>query len=180
VVLKVRAMMVQTKSKIDAKTHRVDPDFKYELLKTPGGESLKTCYQCGTCTATCPIARITGTFRPNRLIHMVKLGVRDVLKDESLWLCAVCYSCLEKCPQGVEVTEVIRALKNKAVEEGCIPECFLALANCILATGMAFAVPESRLARRGILGLPPLPRTNLDDLKRLAETSGLLRLKGRS
>lgn len=168
--------MAEVQSKVKNHHYRVDPRFKHELLKVPGGETFKTCYQCGVCTATCPIARFTGVFRPNKIIHMVKLGIRDVLKDDAVWLCTVCYACIEKCPQGVEVTDVIRAVKNMAVENGCVPQYFTSLAATILSNGMAYAISDSRLARRTTLGLPPLPKTNLDDLRKLADVTGLGKL----
>ena len=62
---------------------RVDPHFKHKLLQVPGGETFKFCYQCGTCTATCPIARFTDVFRPNKIIHLAKLGIRNAVPKGS-------------------------------------------------------------------------------------------------
>lgn len=165
--------MAEIQSRATTHHYKVDPDFKHELMRVPGGETFKNCYQCGVCTATCPIARFTAVFRPNKIIHMAKLGIRDVVKDDAVWLCVVCYSCREKCPQGVEVPDVLRALKNMAVENGCVPAPFKEFAVNILKTGLAYNVPESRTARRQKLGLPPLPKPNLDDLKKLAEVTHL-------
>jgi len=107
-------VVTEAPTKVREHRYRVDPEFKHELLKMPGGDSFQLCYQCGTCTATCPIARFTESFRPNRIMHMAKLGIRDVIKEDAVWLCSVCYNCVEKCPQGVEITDVIRVLKNRA------------------------------------------------------------------
>ena len=149
---------------------RVDPKFKHKLLNTPGGESFKFCYQCGTCTSTCPIARFTDVFRPNKIIQLAKLGIRGVTHSNAVWLCVNCYSCTERCPQGVKVADIMRALKNIAVEEdGYLPDFSQNFVTNILTTGLAYAIPSSRISRRKTLGLPPLPRTNLNDLKRLAE-----------
>jgi heterodisulfide reductase subunit C len=149
---------------------RVDPTFKHKLLNTPGGESFKYCYQCGTCTATCPIARFIDVFRPNKIIHLAKLGVRGVTQSNAVWLCVNCYSCTERCPQGVKVADIMRALKNIAVEEdGHIPDFSQGFVTNILTSGLAYSIPSSRIARRDTVGLPPLPQTNLDDLKKLAE-----------
>ncbi len=148
--------------------HRVDPEFKHKLLEAPGGETFKLCYQCGTCTATCPIARFTDVFRPNKIIHLAKLGIRDVTYSDSVWLCVSCYSCTERCPQGVKVTDVMRALKNLAVEEGYNPAFSKEFINNILNSGIAYAIPASRISGRGSLGLPPLPKTNTEDLQKIA------------
>ena len=166
-------VVTEASSRVRERRYRVDPEFKHELLKIPGGESFQLCYQCGTCTATCPIARFTDSFRPNRLLHMAKLGIRDVIKEDAVWLCSVCYNCVEKCPQGVEITDVIRVLKNKAALEGCVPAYFKGLAENILKTGLAYTIPGSRLAGRETRGLPPLPKTNFEDLRKLAEATHL-------
>jgi len=146
---------------------RVDPEFKHKVLKTPGGETLRLCYQCGTCTATCPISRFTDVYRPNKIIHLAKLGIRHAIFDDAVWLCVNCYSCTERCPQGVKVADVMRALKNLAVEEGYTPTFAKGFACNILGTGIAYTIPASRIQRRGTIGLPPLPCTKVDDLKKL-------------
>jgi len=149
--------------------HRVDPEFKHRLLKVSGGETFKLCYQCGTCTATCPIARFTDIYRPNKIIHLAKLGIRNLVYNDAVWLCVNCYSCTERCPQGVKVADVMRALKNLAVKEGYIPAFSKELATNILNTGLAYSIPSSRISRRGSVGLPPLPKTKIEDLKKLSE-----------
>ncbi|MCJ7631672.1 4Fe-4S dicluster domain-containing protein [Candidatus Bathyarchaeota archaeon] len=171
--------MTEATTKVQEHLYRVDSAFSLDILKMHGGESFKLCYQCGTCTATCPIARFTEVFRPNKIMQMAKLGIRDVIKEDAVWLCSVCYNCVEKCPQGVEITDVIRVLKNKAALEGYVPSYFKSLADNILKTGLAYAIPSSRLTLRDARGLPPLPKTNFEDLKRLAEATHLSKSLGK-
>ncbi len=171
--------MAGASTKIQEHRYRIDSTFSHDLLKMHVGDSFKLCYQCGTCTATCPIARFTEVFRPNKIMQMAKLGIRDVIKDDAVWLCSVCYGCVEKCPQGVDITDVIRALKNKAALEGYVPSYFKSLADNILKTGFAFIIPSSRLTLRDTLGLPPLPKTNFEDLKKLAEATSLSKSLGK-
>jgi len=57
----------------------IDPKFKYEISKLPGAEKVMLCFQCGTCTADCPIARFDDFYRPRKLIRMVQLGLKDRL-----------------------------------------------------------------------------------------------------
>lgn len=171
--------MAEASAKIQERLYRVDSAFSHDLLKMQVDESFKLCYQCGTCTATCPIARFTEVFRPNKIMQMTKLGIRDVIKEDAIWLCSVCYSCVEKCPQGVDITDVIRALKNKAALEGYVPSYFKSLADNILKTGLAYIIPSSRLKLRDARGLPPLPKTNFEDLKKLAEATYLSKSLGK-
>ena len=152
---------------------RVNPKFKYCILNAPGGETFNLCYQCGECTAICPIAHFTRDFRPNKLIHMAKIGIREILRKDPIWLCATCYACTEICPQGVKVTDVLRVIKNLAAEEGVFPDFYQTLTTNILQVGWANTISAFTLRKRGVKGLPPLPKTKLDDIKTLAEASGL-------
>ena len=156
--------------------YRVDPKFKYKVLKALGGETFKFCYQCGTCTATCPVARFTDVFRPNKIIHLAKLGIRNVAHSDAVWLCVNCYACTERCPQGVKVADVMRLLKNLSVEDGHIPEFSKEFMKNILNTGFVYSIPSSRIKKRETLGLPPSPQTKLSDLKQLAETVKISKL----
>jgi heterodisulfide reductase subunit C len=146
----------------------LDPRFKYEISKVPGAENIKLCFQCGTCTADCPIARFSDIYRPRRLMRMTQLGMKDrVLSSEALWLCAACFTCVDHCPQGVEIANVLRALRNMAVKEGIMPTVFKELTSNIVNTGYAYKIPELRLKKREAKGLPPLPKTNVKDVSKL-------------
>jgi len=105
------------------KASEIDPKFKYELLKMHGSEKILKCFQCGTCTSDCPVARYSDNYRPRTLIHMAQLGLRDrVLKSDTLWLCAACFTCTDRCPQDVEVASVIRVLRNLAGKTAVFPK----------------------------------------------------------
>jgi len=146
---------------------RIDPKFRYEVARMPGGEKLLQCFQCGTCTSDCPIARFSDKYRPRKIIRMTQLGLKEkVLSSDFLWLCASCFTCTDRCPQGVEVASVIRILKNMAVMEGRIPEVYRSLLANLIKTGYIYEIPESRIKRREILGLPQLPKVNVDGLNK--------------
>ena len=107
----------------DIQTSKLDPKFKYEVAARPGGDKLKRCYSCGTCTATCPVAAVDSDFNPRRIIRMAVLGMREeVLSAPELWLCVQCTACGFRCPQNVKFVEVIAALRRMAVEEKYFPE----------------------------------------------------------
>jgi len=163
------------------KTSDIDPKFKYKINKLPGAEKIMMCFQCGTCTADCPIARFSDIYRPRKLMRMIQLGMKNkVLTSEALWLCAACFTCVDHCPQGVDIANVLRALRNMAVKEGIIPSVFRELTNNILKTGYAYRIPELRLKKRGDKGLPPLPKTNVKDLSKLFEMLAISKVsKGR-
>ena len=47
---------------------KLDKDFKYQVIREPGGEGLLSCFACGTCAASCPVREIDDRFNPRRLI----------------------------------------------------------------------------------------------------------------
>lgn len=96
-----------------------DPNFKYEVAGHPGGEQIKVCFSCGTCTAGCPVSEVDERFSPRKIIRQVLLGQREaVLSSEVLWYCETCYACSAYCPQDVKFGDVMRALREMAVAEG--------------------------------------------------------------
>jgi heterodisulfide reductase subunit C len=163
-----KKLAAKTKPSRTIKGGDIDPKFKYEISKVPGAENIKLCFQCGTCTADCPIARFSDIYRPRKLMRMTQLGMKDkVLSSEALWLCAACFTCVDHCPQGVKIASVLRALRNMAVKEGISPTVFKELTANIKKTGYAYNIPELRLKRRGEKGLPTLPKANMEDISKL-------------
>ena len=158
------------------KSSEIDPKFKYEISKMHGGEKLMRCFQCGTCTSDCPIARFSDTFRPRQIIRMTQLGLKDrVLNSDSLWLCASCFTCTDRCPQDVEVASVIRVLRNLAAEQGHIPQVFKEQCASILESGYAYKIPELRVRKRETSGLPPLPKGNPESIRKSMREVHLLK-----
>lgn len=99
----------------------LDPKFKYEVANEHGGEHIMRCFQCGTCTASCPVSELSERYNPRKIIKMILLGMRnEVLSSDAIWLCSDCYTCTERCPQDVGITEIMNAVKNIAVREGYI------------------------------------------------------------
>jgi len=152
---------------------RLDPTFKYEVMKEHDGETLKVCFQCGTCTSSCPTARFSDSYRPRTILRMAQLGIRrKVLSSPTLWLCTACFTCTDRCPQDVEVASVLRVLRNLAIKEGQTPRIYSELASNIYETGYAYKIPEQRLRKRHEIGLPPLPKSTLDKVDKLIELVG--------
>jgi len=82
---------------------------------------LKSCIQCGSCTASCPTANRM-PISPQRLGHLIRLGMKDeVLSSGSFWQCTSCAACSLHCPRGIPVLEIIVELKRLARREGLEP-----------------------------------------------------------
>ena len=87
-----------------------------EVILEAGGEPLKLCYQCGTCTAVCPW-NLVRSFIVRRIIHEAQLGATD-FGGEDVWTCATCRACVQRCPRGVEIIDVMRAVRRAVVSLG--------------------------------------------------------------
>lgn len=140
---------------------KLDPTFKYEVLNLPGGHNLLRCFQCGTCSAGCPVREIDDKYNPRRIIRMVILGMRNrVLSSDFIWLCSQCYTCEERCPQDVKIKEVMDVLKNMAVKTGHIHPSLAKQVETIGNTGVLYPISDFENKRREKLGLPSLPTEN--------------------
>lgn len=87
-----------------------------DIIKEEGGDAFKLCYQCGACTAACPW-HIVRNFPPRRMIHQAQLGLSD-FEAEDMWLCVTCNACVQRCPRGVEIIDIMRALRRSITSLG--------------------------------------------------------------
>lgn len=82
------------------------------------GENLLRCYQCGKCTAGCPLSADMD-LAPNRVMRLVQLGMKEeVLKSQAIWLCAFCSTCTVRCPRSIDLARVMETLRIMARREG--------------------------------------------------------------
>lgn len=93
-------------------------DFMNEVYALPGGDKVKDCIQCGTCSGSCPASfRMEQT--PRQLFSMIRAGMRnEVLSSDTVWLCASCYTCPVRCPKEIKIADVFYAIKRIAIKEG--------------------------------------------------------------
>lgn len=75
------------------------------------------CYQCGKCTAGCPMAERMD-LPPNQLVRLVQLGLeKRAMESEAIWLCVACQTCSARCPKSVDcagVMDILRELSASA------------------------------------------------------------------
>ncbi len=84
--------------------------------RTAGVSRLEMCIQCGTCGGSCPSAAAMD-HTPRSLFAMLRAGMREeALKSNTFWVCVSCYHCVVRCPQNVQITDVMYALKSMAIE----------------------------------------------------------------
>ncbi len=151
----------------DINLETTDPNFKYELAQQPGGEKIMACFNCHTCTASCPITAVNERFNPFRIIRMSLYGLKnEVLGSDFIWLCSSCYACQERCPQGVSITEFMTLLKNMAVKEGNAPPGIKMQLDVVKGKGRIYPIDDFDNKKRKKVDLPPLP-TSCDVVKDL-------------
>ncbi len=76
------------------------------------GQNLLACYQCGKCSAGCPAVSQMDIL-PNQIIRYAQLGLKEeLLESKAIWICASCFTCNARCPKGINIAEVIEALRQ--------------------------------------------------------------------
>jgi len=80
-------------------------------IQTISGQNLSLCYQCGKCSATCPLATQMDLM-PHQIVRFLQLGLEQVFDAKSYWLCATCFSCETQCPRGLDVSKICEALRT--------------------------------------------------------------------
>lgn len=109
---------------------RVAPDLDVKILDwvkgQPLGETITRCWQCGTCTASCCMHTDYGLteFNPRYFIYLAQVGYEKELRRyaTTIWRCVSCNKCVERCPKGVKVEEVVHSIGRYLELNGAAPE----------------------------------------------------------
>ncbi len=154
-----------------------DPDFAQSVIDA-GGKTLDLCYQCGTCTGSCPSGRTTA-FRTRQLIRKAQLGLKDdILPSEDLWMCTTCYSCVERCPRDVDIVDIIILMRNMAVQKGYMAEDHKKVGRSLLKTGHTVPASDKLKQLRVSMGLSENPPTTLADPQAMADFKKIMAKTG--
>lgn len=116
------------------------------------GVNTRECYQCGKCTAGCPVAERMD-LPPSVIMRMIQSGdtatEEEILRSLSIWLCLTCETCYSRCPMELDIPKVIDYLREKSFAEGKVnPE-----AHNIVAFHKAFLNDIERNGRLNEIGL---------------------------
>ena len=93
-----------------------------EQIEEICGERISLCYQCGKCSAGCPVAYAMD-YLPNQITRFVQLGLMDkAMESSTIWICASCQTCSVRCPRGIDLAKIMDALRILAKREGTVPK----------------------------------------------------------
>lgn len=92
-----------------------------EEIRRQTGEDVFRCYQCMKCSAGCPMT-FAMDYPPSQVIRLVQMGQEDLLlASKTIWVCLTCYTCSIRCPNDIDIAQVIDALRERAVRKGFLP-----------------------------------------------------------
>ena len=96
-----------------------------EDFKSNNAARAAACFTCGECSSACPVSCERSVFDPRTMFRMVNLGLTDeLLSSPSIWLCLDCGRCSSVCSQLVDGREIIRRLRDDAIQRGIIDRNF--------------------------------------------------------
>ncbi|RMF86681.1 MAG: heterodisulfide reductase, partial [Nitrospirae bacterium] len=137
----------------------VAPDLEFiRSLKQFGGENLKSCYQCATCTVVCPISTDERPFPRREMIH-AQWGMKEKLvTDPLVWVCHNCRDCSSYCPRGAKPGELLAAVRDYTITHFAWPRAFGRFFNDAKYLPLLFGIPIvlllAVLAGEGHLHIP--------------------------
>lgn len=155
------------------------PSFSDEIsnmLHAAHGNPITTCIQCGTCSATCPVANFMDQ-TPRRLIGMIRAGYKEeVLDCNTYWFCASCFHCTVRCPRDIDIAGLMYALKRYSMWKGRSKE---GLVGPVFSETFVKTILGSGRSYEPILAPSYMPSLGLRGFFQEAVTATGLMLKGR-
>ncbi|WP_410319379.1 CoB--CoM heterodisulfide reductase subunit C [Methanobrevibacter sp.] len=154
-----------------------DPDFTAEFIDA-GIETVKHCFQCGTCSGSCPSGRRT-PYKVRQIVRKCLLGLKEeVIADDALWMCTTCYTCQERCLRSVKIVEIIKKARNIAAHAGYMAKPHKMTGVFVMNTGHGVPINDATKALRTKIGLSEIPPTTHAFPEALAEVQKICKITG--
>ncbi len=74
-------------------------------------ENIDLCFQCGACSSGCPLTEEMDLL-PSTVIRYAQLGMEEALESTTIWVCSTCFNCEVRCPRGIDIANVMEALRQ--------------------------------------------------------------------
>ncbi len=100
----------------------IEPDLDFvRELKEAGGDTLKKCFQCATCSVVCELAPEQKPYPRKEMIYS-QWGLKDKLVNSvDVWLCHYCNDCSAHCPRGARPGDTLRAIRAMSFRHFAFP-----------------------------------------------------------
>jgi len=123
---------------------QINPDLKFiKYLKGAGGDTLKKCYQCATCSVICPLSGDNNPF-PRKEMIWAQWGLKDKLvADPDIFLCHQCGDCTAYCPRGAKPGDVLGAIRAYAYTHYGFPSGLAKLATSAKNLPLLIGIPAA-------------------------------------
>lgn len=101
-----------------------DSEAKSAIIRQQVGETFQSCMQCGTCSSVCAGGEVAD-FNPRLVLRNISLDRgSNVSVDDAAWNCVTCNSCVEHCPRGIGILDLIKSIRRQVVASGLLPKNF--------------------------------------------------------
>ncbi|MGD0486088.1 MAG: quinone-interacting membrane-bound oxidoreductase complex subunit QmoC [Syntrophorhabdales bacterium] len=137
----------------------IEPDLEFiKEIKARGGDSVKKCFQCATCSTVCGLSPNDRPF-PRKEMAWAQWGLRGrLVNDPDVWLCHQCNDCSHYCPRGARPGDVLAAMRRLTIRENAFPRFVAAMVSDPRFLPLVFAIPAMLLlllmAVAGTLHIP--------------------------
>jgi quinone-modifying oxidoreductase subunit QmoC len=121
---------------------KIEPDLEFiEEVSTAGGDTLKKCFQCATCSVVCTLTPESHPF-PRKEMIWASWGLKDRLtNDPDIWLCHQCGDCSAKCPRGARPGDTLAAIRNYMFKTFTFPTFLGTWLSAPKYLPLVFAIP---------------------------------------
>ena len=137
-------------------------------------EDFSFCFKCGMCSSGCLVFD-EFDYKPHEIALTLAFGdTEKLIANETIWLCLTCLTCSERCPQGVEVAELLMDVKNDAIKAGFIPDSIREEALLFIDTGVVVPYTTASKRMRQQMKLPEPTKPNIEEVQKIMEVTGFI------